>query len=158
MLSKEHRELLKTLKLEYLKAKAPGFFKLSGEYSYKVNPYTDETANGLLLCIHDFIYHQGGYVNRISTVGMMRKVRGEMKWTKGNSNKGAPDLRFIFQGRSGDIEIKIGKDRMSEAQEREIQRIQEAGGLAFVAKDFASFLEWWQSVGFEVPEFETINK
>lgn len=153
-LSKEHKELLKRLKLEYIKKKAPGFFRQSGGYNYELQPYRDDDANNLLKCIHDFIFHQGGYVNRISTVGMMRKIKGEMKWTKGNSNKGAPDLRFIFQGKSGDIEIKIGKDRLSDAQVKEIERIEQAGGLAFVASDFDSFLKWWQAVGFTIPEFE----
>jgi hypothetical protein len=157
-MEKEHKQLLKRLKLEYMRAKSPGFFKMSGGYNYEVKPYEDDTANGLLKCIHDFIFHQGGYVNRISTVGMMRKINGEMRYTKGNTNKGAPDLRFLFQGKSGDVEIKIGKDRLSEAQEREIERIQAAGGLAFVAKDFPSFLNWWKEVGFVVPEFETISK
>jgi hypothetical protein len=156
-LSKEHRELLKRIKLEHIKKHSPGFFNQSGGYAYKINPYEDESANGLLKCIHDFIFYQGGYVNRISTVGMMRKIRGEMKWCKGNSNKGAPDLRFIFQGKSGDIEIKTGRDKMSEAQEKEMQRITRAGGLAFVAKDFASFLGWWKENGFTVPEFKTIQ-
>jgi hypothetical protein len=153
IMEKEHKQLLKRLKLEYMRTKSPGFFKMSGGYAYEVKPYEDNTANGLLKCIHDFIFHQGGYVNRISTVGMMRKIRGEMKWAKGNSNKGAPDLRFVFQGKSGDVEIKIGRDKLSEAQEREIERIIEAGGLAFVARDFASFLDWWKEVGFVVPEF-----
>lgn len=87
----------------------------------------------------------------------MRKIGGEMKWTKGNSNKGAFDLRFVFQGKSGDVEIKIGKDSMSEAQEREMKRIIAAGGLAFIAKDFPSFLDWWQQIGFTIPEFDNLN-
>jgi hypothetical protein len=90
------KQLLKDLKLEYIKTKAPGFYAASGGPSYEIKTYEDKTANGLLKCIHDFIFHQGGYVNRISTVGMMRKIRGEMKWTAGNSNKGAPDLTICF--------------------------------------------------------------
>lgn len=151
------KNLLKRLKLEYIKETAPGFFELSGGYAMEVKPYKDSTANGLTRCIEDFIKHQSGYVNRVNTTGIMRKIGGEMKWTKGNSNKGAFDLRFVFQGKSGDVEIKIGKDSMSEAQEREMKRIIAAGGLAFIAKDFPSFLDWWQQIGFIIPEFDNLN-
>ncbi|MFL5786655.1 MAG: hypothetical protein ACJ748_01265 [Flavisolibacter sp.] len=151
------KELLKRLKLDYVKETAPGFFELSGGYKLQIKPYKDNTANGLTSCIEDFIKHQGGYVNRINTTGIMRKIGGEMKWTKGNSNKGAFDLRFVYQGKSGDVEIKIGKDRMSEAQIREMERIKKAGGLAFVAKDFPSFLQWWEEIGFTIPEYQTVK-
>jgi hypothetical protein len=152
------KQLLKRLKLDHIKRTAPGFFEASGGYSMKVQPYDDRTSNGLTKCIIDFITHLGGYANRISTTGTMRKINGQVKWTAGNSNKGAPDVRAIFQGRSMDIEIKIAKDRLSEAQVRELKRIKEAGGLAFVAKDFPSFLEWWQSAGFEIPNHKQLSK
>jgi hypothetical protein len=157
MLSRDNKKLLKQLKLDHIKKTAPGFFEASGGYAMAVKPYSDDTANGLTRCIEDFINHSGGYCNRVSTTGTMRKIGGQMKWTKGNSNTGAPDLRFIYQSRSGDVEVKIGRDKLSQAQERELQRIKDAGGLAFVAKDFDSFLNWWKEVGFEVPEFETIS-
>ena len=123
----------------------------------QIKKYDDRTANDLTNCIYDFITHIGGYCNRVNTTGLIRKIRGELKFTKGNSNKGAFDLRFVYQGRSGDVEIKIGRDKLSEAQEREYLRIIEAGGLAFVAKDFSSFLNWWVEIGFTVPELEPIK-
>ena len=51
-----------------------------------------------------------------------------------------------------DIEIKIGKDRMSEAQMKEMTKVTQAGGVYFVAKSMPHFLEWWQSLGFEIPD------
>lgn len=140
---KRWQDLLKQMKLAYIEKTAPNFFFLSGGYTMRVNPYSDKTANGLTRCIEDFIKHLGGYCNRINTTGMPRKINGEMRWTKSNSNKGAFDLRFIYAGRSADVEIKIGRDRMSEAQERERQKIIAAGGLAIIAKDFPSFLYWF---------------
>jgi hypothetical protein len=139
------KQLLKELKLGYIARTAPGFFELSGGNKMHVKPYKDTTANGLTNCIEDFIKHIGGYANRISTTGTLRKVNGEMKWTKGNSNKGAADIRILFCGRSIDVEVKIGADKPSEAQIKEQQRIESAGGLYYIAKDFPSFLEWWLS-------------
>ncbi len=139
------KQLLKELKLEYIARTAPGFFELSGGYRMQVKPYSDKTANGLTNCIEDFIKHIGGYANRISTTGTMRKINGEMRWTKGNSNKGAADIRILFNGKSADVEVKIGADKMSEAQIQEQYRIEQAGGLYFIAKNFPEFLEWWLS-------------
>lgn len=139
------KKLLKQLKLEHIKRTSPGFFDLSGGYQMEIKPYSDKTANGLTKCIEDFIKHIGGYANRISTTGTMRKINARMTWTKGNSNKGAADIRILFNGRSADVEVKIGPDRMSEAQIKEQHRIEQAGGLYFIAKSFPEFLEWWLS-------------
>jgi hypothetical protein len=139
------KQLLKDLKLEWLRKNHKDFFEASGGYSMKIKKYDDRTANGLTNCIQDFCKHIGAYSNRISTTGQMRKIGGRMTWTKGNSNKGAADVRILFNGRSVDVEIKIGKDRMSEAQYKEKQRVENAGGLYFVARSFPGFLEFWLS-------------
>ena len=137
------KQLLKDLKLEWLCKNHNAFFELSGGYRMKIKPYSDRTANGLTNCIEDFVKHIGGYSNRINTTGTMRKINGCMTWTKGNSNKGAADVRILFNGKSIDVEVKIGRDILSAAQYREWLRIEQAGGLYCVAKDFPSFLEWW---------------
>jgi hypothetical protein len=137
------KQLLKDLKLRWLEKNHPDFFHASGGYSMKIKPYSDTTANGLTNCIEDFIKHIQGYSNRISTTGTMRKINGRMTWTKGNSNKGAADVRILFNGRSVDVEVKIGRDKMSEAQYKEKQRVENAGGLYFVAKSFSEFLDFW---------------
>jgi hypothetical protein len=137
------KQKLKELKLDYIRRNHPDFFELSGGERMKIKAYDDRTANGLTNCIEDFVKHIGGYANRINTTGTLRKVNGEMRWTKGNSNKGAADVRILFNGKSIDVEIKIGSDMLSPAQYREWLRIEQAGGLYFVARDFHSFLEWW---------------
>jgi hypothetical protein len=109
----------------------------------KIKPYADNTANALTRSIQDFVKHIGGYANRISTTGTMRKINGCMTWTKGNSNKGAADIRILFNGWSVDVEVKTGIDRMSEAQYKEKQKVEAAGGLYFIARSFPQFLEWW---------------
>lgn len=157
MLSKEHKELLKRLKLEYIKKTAPGFFDLSGGHSMQIKPYDDRSANGLTNCISDFVKHLGGYCNRINTVGMVRKIHGRMVFTPGNGNKGAADLRILFGGRSFDVEVKI-KDRQSEAQKKEQQRIQAAGGIYVVCRSFEQFLNYWQEWSLTIPEFQPIQK
>ena len=54
------KPLLKRMKLDSIKQKAPGFFELSGGYEMKVKPYCDNTANDLTKTIIDFINFSGG--------------------------------------------------------------------------------------------------
>lgn len=135
---------LKKMKLDHIKQNAPGFFELSGGYEMKVKPYKDATANDLTKSIIDFIIFSGGDANRINCQGQVRKINGRMVWTHGATRKGSADVHAIYKGRHISIEIKIGRDKQSEDQIKEAERITRAGGLYFVAKDMPSFLEWWQ--------------
>lgn len=137
------KKLLKRMKLDNIKEKAPGFFELSGGYEMKIKSYRDDNANNLTKAIVDFINFSGGDANRINTQGQMRKINGRMVWTHGSTRKGTADIHAIFQGRAISIEVKIGNDKQSEAQLKEAERILNAGGLYYVAKDMVSFLEWW---------------
>ena len=104
------KKLMRKMKLDNIKQKAPGFFELSGGYEMKTNRYRDNTANDLTNAIIDFIIFSGGDANRINTQGQMRKVNGRMVWTHGSTRKGTADIHAIFQGRAISIEIKIGND------------------------------------------------
>ena len=138
------KPLLKRMKLNSIKAKAPDFFKLSGSYDMKVKPYRDTTANGLTSAIIDFIIFSGGDAVRINCQGQVRKINGRMTWTHGSTRKGISDIHAIFQGRHISIEIKIGNDKQSDDQVKESERVRRAGGRYYVAKNMESFLEWWE--------------
>jgi Holliday junction resolvase len=56
--------------------------------------------------------------------------------------RGLADIWATYQGKSLQIEVKIGADRQSEDQIKVQQQQEEAGGLYFVAKDFSSFKNW----------------
>jgi hypothetical protein len=155
------KPLLKRMKLDNIKQKAPGFFKLSGGYEMKVKPYRDKTANDLTKTIIDFINFSGGDANRINTQGQLRKINGRMKWTHGSTRRGTADIHAIYQGRHISIEIKIGNDKQSEEQRKEAERVTRAGGFYYVAKDMQSFLEWWQekfSMIKQLKPIDNINK
>lgn len=135
---------LKALKLAYIKKLSPGFYKASGGDTMKVKPYSDKTANGLTTCICDWIKFHNGDAQRVNTTGTLRKINGQMKWTHSGSRKGSADVHAIIAGRAVSIEVKIGKDQQSEAQIKEQQRIENAGGLYFIAKDMTQFVEWYK--------------
>ena len=157
----KYQELLKRMKLDNIKSKAPGFFEQSGGYGMKVKSYSDTSANGLTHCIEDFINFLPdgfGEATRTNSTGTPREINGQIRWSKSNTRKGQADIRGTYMGRSLSIEVKIGADKQSEAQIKEQERITRAGGLYYIATDFPSFLEWWQEQGFEVPEFEPVAK
>ena len=111
--------------------------------------YKDSTANGLTRAICDYINYNGYQAERINTMGTARekkttagKVIG-VTWTKGTSTAGSADISATIKGRSVKIEVKIGKDRQSDAQKRYQENIEKAGGTYIIAKDFDSFVEWY---------------
>ncbi len=160
MEDKKWKALLKRMKLEHIRRTAPGFFDLSGGYQMKVNPYTDKTANGLTKAVEDFINHLPdgmGEASRINSTGTPRQMGGVIKWSKSNTRKGIADIRGTYQGRSLSIETKIGRDRQSEAQIREQERIERSGGIYWIVKTFPQFLEQWQAAGFPVPDYDHIK-
>ena len=149
----EWKKELKELKHAHLATSAPAFYQLSGGKDYKINPYKDTTANGLTNCIIDYINFKGGYANRINVQGQARKerinlafgnYRDKITFTPSTTNKGTADIKATVCGRSLDIEVKMGKDTLSENQKRERERITQAGGLYFVAKDMQSFVGFYK--------------
>ncbi|MBO9619888.1 MAG: hypothetical protein J7539_12735 [Niabella sp.] len=105
--------------------------------------YSDKTANGLTNCIMDWLKYFGHYANRINTTGTMRKINGQMKWTKGTTRRGTADITAVLFGRHVAIEVKVGKDRMSDAQKAERDRVQRSGGIYITVKDMPQFCEWF---------------
>ena len=83
-----------------------------------------------------------GYAVRVNTQGQYHADTG--KWTKGQTTKGTSDIHACFAGRHLSIEIKTGRDVLSDAQKETQRKVEEAGGIYLVASDFDSFLTWWK--------------
>ena len=90
----------------------------------------------------DYIYRQGGYAWRASSVGVFdtKQMRH-----RAAAKKGVADVLACHRGRLVAVEIKIGKDRLSDEQEGFLKNIQATGGIALVAKDFDSFVSSWEN-------------
>ena len=78
----------------------------------------------------------GGYANRISSAGRM--VNG--RYIPGTTRKGTADIHAIINGHHFSIEIKVGRDRMSEWQKDERDRVEKAGGNYMIVSDPDSFV------------------
>lgn len=114
-------------------------------------------ANGLTKLIMNFLTWKGGYANRINTQGQahVHKIprfnlhsgkidtTDQIRYTKSTTKRGTPDINAIVAGKAVTIEVKVGKDKMSEAQLQQKATIEAAGGIYFVARDMTTFYNWY---------------
>ena len=120
------------------------------------NKHRDDTANGLTRCIIAYLKYKGWQAERINTTGIpidsRRQVTditgrtrsiGSLTWRPSGSTVGSADISATINGRSVKIEVKIGKDRQSEAQRQYQAAIEQAGGLYYIAHDFTTFVAWY---------------
>jgi hypothetical protein len=151
-MNKANKTTLVNLAVQELKVKYPSF----PDHCIPVPKYSDKTANGLTKCVKDFLNLLGHQAERISSMGRMidktqvvtdcigrRKTIGSMQYIKGTSTNGTADISATIKGRSVKIEVKIGKDKMSQAQYKYKDDILRAGGIYFVATDFDMFMDWY---------------
>lgn len=118
--------------------------------------FRDDTANGLTQCIIAYVNLTGGQAERISTTGRVvmehaQRLRGGRlvdvatpKYIPTSGVRGSADISATIGGRSVKIEIKVGRDRQRDEQREYQRRIEQAGGLYYIARDFPSFVEWHQ--------------
>lgn len=119
--------------------------------------FEDKTANGLTKSVVTWINLHGGFAERINTMGRylpgksigvgmygVKQLKG--KYIPTTSTRGSSDVSATINGRSVKIEIKIGKDKQSEAQkEYELNTIA-SGGLYWIVKTFDEFVEQWKGL------------
>ena len=148
-MTKENKKLLEELYIKHTKKNYPNF----PEFAIPPEKFGDKTANELTKTICKFITYIGGQAERISNqgqyrdntkivtdvLGRKRKI-GSGQWTKGQGTNGTADISAIYKGISFKIEVKIGKDRMSQAQLRYQQEVEQAGAVYLIAKDFDTFI------------------
>jgi Holliday junction resolvase len=106
--------------------------------------YKTATANGLTRAIIQWLTLNGCYAVRVSSAG--RYLPSSKKFIPSTTRRGTADIHAVIGGRHVSIEVKIGRDRMSEAQEKAKTEIERAGGLFLVARDFDSFIEWYNTI------------
>ena len=113
------------------------------------NPYIiqrtfrDDTANGLTACITAYLKLKGAFVSRVNNGGIYDKRLN--RYRPGTNRKGLPDVICTWQSKSLMIECKIGRDKMSDAQQKIKQEQEVSGGLYYVAHNFTEFKQWFDN-------------
>jgi hypothetical protein len=116
------------------------FGSLSSKKSKKQSP-----ANKLTDAIMSYVKLQKCAAARINTTGIYDESIGKYRFS--GSTKGVEDISCVLPininnhkiGIAIAIEIKIGKDRMSEHQKQRQENVVSAGGHYIVAKTFDDF-------------------
>lgn len=153
--TKSALKILQELDLQAKRDKYPGF-----PYPPKTQ-FSDKTANGLTKCIITFLKLQNCQAERVSNTGRMidrrrkvtdvlgcTKVIGSAEWIPGAGTNGTADISATIEGRSVKVEVKVGKDKQSNAQKEYQRQVEAAGGTYVIARDFQGFYEWfWQWKG-----------
>jgi hypothetical protein len=154
-MNKSNKEKLKALEIEQLKAKYPSM----RPELIPLTDWKDNSANSLTKSIIFWINANGGQAERISSQGQYREGKkikvgtGEVqyqkqlagKWTPGQGTKGTADISATIRGRSVKIEVKYGRDVQSEVQKQYQEMIEKAGGIYIIARDFDSFVSWYEN-------------
>lgn len=118
--------------------------------------FSDKTANGLTKCIITWLRLSNWQTERISStgrvidrskvvincIGQTRRI-GSAQWIKGSGTNGTADIAATIIGRSVKIEVKIGRDKQSDAQKEYQRQVEAAGGVYIIARTFDGFLEWY---------------
>lgn len=118
--------------------------------------YHQKDTNGLTRCIIDAINFTGGFAVRVNNGGTFRKGKkiprecGGYVVTPGvytfNGTRGVADIDATWQGMKVAIEVKFGKDRLSDDQINYKEAIIKGGGYYIVAKEFEEFWRDFEAV------------
>lgn len=149
-MNKENKEMMRKLHQEAQHKIYPSFpYDYIPEYSRN-----DRSTNGLTACIIDFINYTGGQAERISSTGRWvsnggtkqidfytGKETASGRYIKSSGTKGTADISATINGKSVKIEVKYGKDKMSNDQKVYKSRIENAGGVYMIARTFDSWLD-----------------
>lgn len=147
-------EHLKALRL----AKTKALFPSVPDYALPKFEYNPTSSNGLTKAILDFVNLYGYLAERTGTEGRVidnrktytdvvgrTKTIGSIKRVATSGLRGSSDLKIYINGKIVAVEIKIGKDRQSEAQKEYQERMEKAGGVYLIIKDFDSFYNWFNN-------------
>ena len=132
------KQQLQELYQEQNRKKYPNF----PDHLRPVKPIKTTTANGLTKAICDFLNLSGHFATRINNQGTWVKEKAHVNggyYRPSTQVKGIADINATINGRTVAIEVKIGKDRQSEAQRQYQDRIERSGGTYWIVKDFDQF-------------------
>lgn len=129
------------------------------DYAIPKPKFTDNSANALTKSIIAWIELNGYQAERINNTGryvdnkkIVKNIMGQSitigsgQYIPGTGTKGTADISATIKGKSIKIEVKYGKDRQSEAQKQYQATIERSGGVYFIAKDFESFYNFYQTI------------
>ncbi len=156
-MTRQAKQRILEAKIKHYKEKYPN--TPEGAYSYYDK--SDKTANGLEQCICDFMKFEGHFSERIKNQGRKvdktevvsdvlgrRRVIGSSHYIAGSGTNGTSDVKIQLApyGITWSCEVKIGKDRQSEAQQTYQAKVTKVGGYYTLTHTFDEFLEQYDNI------------
>lgn len=118
-------------------------------YAVPASKFSDKTANDLTRAIVRLFQVHGHFATRLQSTGTFRD---DLKmYVPSQQRKGLPDVFAVVGGRAVFVEIKAGKDRLSDDQKKAISLLTMAGAAVYVATTFQDFYDWFLSFSEEEP-------
>lgn len=102
-----------------------------------------ETANDLTRKIVAYFQDYGHFATRLQSTGTYRDDL--KKFVPSQQRAGLPDVLAVVNAKAVFVEVKIGKDRLSEAQNSAIEDLENAGAVIYVAHTFEGFRKWFST-------------
>lgn len=96
-----------------------------------------ETANQITKNILKFLDLKKHYASRVQSQGQYNPTKG--RWTKSTVRRGIGDILAIINGKAVMIEVKAGKDRMSEWQIKTKEDVERSGGVYLIIRSTEEF-------------------
>ena len=100
-----------------------------------------EMANSLTRRIVAHIQDDGHFVTRLQSTGTYKEDL--KKYVPSQQRAGMPDVFAVVAGRAVFVEVKAGKDFLSDVQKQTISDLNRAGARVYVAYDFQGFIDWF---------------
>lgn len=164
-------ERLTAAYIEWHKVQYPHFT----DENRNIPAFKESSANELTKCIMMWLKVNGHQHERISVTGRYIQQKattqpvivqsegcifvvgeytsaGEGKWIKPSMQVGSADISSTIKGKSVKIEVKYGKDKLSEVQKAYQKNIENSDGFYIVAYNFEVFLREYDRI------IEIINK
>ena len=107
--------------------------------------YSDETTFGLEKLIINYAFLRGYHAEKVTSMGRQILKDETPVFVRNNNTTGQADLSLIIKGRAVKIEVKnkfTGDHYQSPAQKRYQKRVESAGGLYVIIRDFEQFKQW----------------
>jgi len=118
--------------------------------------FYDNTTSQLTKSILAFLKLSGHQAEQIHTTGRPidkrktftdvlgnRRQIGSITWIPTTGTRGSADISATIYGASVKIELKIGRDKQSEAQKHYQRAVETAGGYYVIAHSFQEFFDWY---------------
>ena len=109
-------------------------------YAIPKKRFSDSSTNELTKSIIELIRQHGGFATRVNAGGIYDE---KLKiFRQSHTAAGTPDVIASCFGKFIGVEIKYGKDKLSDSQIKVGKQIQSGGGYYVVAKNFKDFSNW----------------